>query len=84
VRHFSPLASYRQDGEDLEVDPHGPHLLRGEPILAHSRAYLSARLSDNPDLAETGYAAGLAGMPEELRRAYRDGGFGAGLKGPIG
>jgi hypothetical protein len=27
-----------------------------------------------------GYAAVLAGMPEELRRAYRDGEFGAGLK----
>jgi hypothetical protein len=33
-----------------------------------------------PDLAETGYAAVLAGLPEELRRAYRDGDFGAGLK----
>jgi hypothetical protein len=69
-----------EDGEDLEVDGRGPHLLRGEPILARSRTYLPARLSDNPDLAETGYAAVLAGMPEELRRAYRDGDFGAGLK----
>ena len=28
----------------------------------------------------TGYAAVLAGLPEELRRAYRDGNFAAGLK----
>lgn len=42
--------------------------------------YLPARLSDNPDLAETGYGAVLAGLPPELRAAYRDGNFGAGLK----
>jgi hypothetical protein len=69
-----------EDGEDLEVESRGPHLLRGESVLARSRTYLPARLSDNPDLAETGYAAVLAGLPEELRRAYHDGDFGAGLK----
>jgi hypothetical protein len=37
-------------------------------------------LSDNPDLPESGYAAVLAGLPEELRRAYRDGDFRGGLK----
>jgi hypothetical protein len=69
-----------EQGEDLEVEARGPHLLRGETVFARSRTYLPARLSDNPDLAETGYAAVLAGLPEELRRAYRDGDFGAGLK----
>jgi len=48
--------------------------------LARSRTYIPARLADNPDLHRTGYAAVLAGLPEELRRAYRDGNFAAGLK----
>jgi len=62
------------------VDGPGPHPLRGEMIGARSRTFLPAALSDNPDLAETGYAAVLAGLPEELRRAYRDGDFATGLK----
>ena len=49
-------------------------------MLARSRTYIPARLADNPDLYRTGYAAVLAGLPEELRRAYRDGNFAAGLK----
>ena len=49
-------------------------------MLARSRSYIPARLADNPDLRRTGYAAVLAGLPEELRRAYRDGNFAAGLK----
>jgi hypothetical protein len=69
-----------EGGEDIEVDGPGPHPLRGEMIRARSRTYLPAALSDNPDLAETGYAAVLAGLPEELRRAYRDGDFATGLR----
>src|SRR3954452_813176 len=34
----------------------------------------------NPDLAQTGYASVLAGLPEELRRAYRDGDFSVGIR----
>jgi hypothetical protein len=68
------------DGADVEVTDRGPHLVNGETVLARSRTYIPARLSDNPDLRETGYAAVLAGLPEELRRAYRDGNFAAGLK----
>src|SRR5467141_2431276 len=68
------------DGEDIEVDGPGPHPLRGEMIRARSRTFLPAALGDNPDLYRTGYAAVLAGLPEELRRAYRDGNFAAGLK----
>ncbi len=37
------------DGEDAEVDGRGPHLVGGEQVLARSRTYLPARLSDNPD-----------------------------------
>ena len=68
------------DGEDTEVDGRGPHPIKGEAVPARSRSYIPARLEDNPDLRRTGYAAVLAGLPEELRRAYRDGNFGAGLK----
>jgi hypothetical protein len=68
------------DGTDVEVTDRGPHLVGGETVLARSRTYIPARLTDNPDLRETGYAAVLAGLPEELRRAYRDGNFAAGLK----
>jgi Terminase large subunit, T4likevirus-type, N-terminal len=68
------------DGADVEVTDRGPHLVNGETVLARSRTYIPARLADNPDLRATGYAAVLAGLPEELRRAYRDGNFAAGLK----
>jgi hypothetical protein len=68
------------DGADVEVTDRGPHLVNGETVLARSRTYIPARLADNPDLRETGYAAVLAGLPEELRRAYRDGNFAAGLR----
>ena len=61
------------DGKDIEVVDRGPHLVNGEHVLARSRSYIPARLADNPDLHRSGYAAVLAGLPEELRRAYRDG-----------
>jgi hypothetical protein len=68
------------DGADIEVDGPGPHLIGGESVIARSRTFIPGRLSDNPDLAATGYSAVLAGLPEELRRAYRDGDFSVGLK----
>jgi hypothetical protein len=68
------------DGADIEVDGPGPHLLGGEKVLARSRTFIPGKLADNPDLRETGYAAVLAGLPEELRRAYRDGDFSASIK----
>jgi hypothetical protein len=69
-------------GEDVEVDGQGPHVIPGEPVpvMARSRTYLPASLADNPDLARTNYASVLAGLPEELRRAYRDGDFSVGLR----
>jgi hypothetical protein len=65
------------NGKDTEVDGPGPHAIPGEavPIRARSRTYLPAALKDNPDLAATNYDSVLAGLPEELRRAYRDGDF---------
>lgn len=68
------------DGEDAEVDGPGPHMIAGEPIVARSRTFIPARLADNPDLASTNYGSVLASLPDELRRAYRDGDFSVGLK----
>lgn len=67
-------------GVDTEVNGPGPHMIEGEQIMAKSRTFIRARLSDNPDLAQTNYDAVLAAMPEELREAYREGRFDAGLK----
>jgi hypothetical protein len=67
-------------GEDVEVDGPGPHMVDGEEITARSRTFIPAALADNPDLAATNYASVLASLPEELRRAYRDGDFSVGLK----
>lgn len=68
-------------GVDTEVDGPGPHVIPGEanPIRAKSRTYIPAKLSDNPYLTAE-YDATLAAMPDELRRAYRDGDFTVGLK----
>jgi len=69
-----------EDGHEIEVEGPGPHVIGGDLITARSRTFIPARLSDNPDLEASGYAATLAALPEELRAAYRDGRFDAGLK----
>lgn len=69
-----------EDGTEIEVDGPGPHNIGGEMVTARSRTFIPAKLSDNPDLEASGYAATLAALPEELRAAYRDGRFDAGLK----
>lgn len=69
-----------EDGKEVEVEGRGPHLISGEMVEARSRTFIPAKLSDNPDLAATNYAATLAALPEELRAAYRDGRFDLGLK----
>ena len=68
------------NGEDTEVDGPGPHMIEGEPIMARSRTFIPAELSDNPDLASTNYGSVLAALPEELRAAYKEGRFDAALK----
>lgn len=62
-------------GEDIEVDGRGPHIIGGEEVFARSRTFIPAKLSDNPELAATDYAATLAALPEPYRSAYRDGNF---------
>jgi hypothetical protein len=69
-----------EDGKEVEVEGRGPHMIGGEWVHARSRTFIPAKLSDNPDLAATGYGAVLAALPEELRAAYRDGKFEASLK----
>lgn len=64
-------------GKDIEVDGRGPHLIEGQECLARSRTFIRARLEDNPDLFAGDYASTLDSLPIELRRAYRDGDFGA-------
>ena len=65
------------DDEDIEVDGRGPHAVEwsAKPVLAKSRTFIRSGLSDNPDLAETDYAAMLDSLPAALRKAYRDGDF---------
>lgn len=66
--------------DDVEVDGPGPHLIGGEPIIARSRTFIPAELSDNPDLARTNYGSVLAALPPELRAAYKEGRFDAALR----
>ncbi len=68
------------EGQDVEVDGPGPHELRGKMVRASSRTFIRSRLEDNPDLADTDYGDRLEGLPEELRRVYREGDFTVGLK----
>lgn len=67
-------------GKDVEC--FGPDAVEvdGELIQPRSRTFIRSKLSDNPDLAATGYNSVLAAMPEELRRAYKDGIFSAAQK----
>ena len=68
------------EGEDVEVESGDPIEVDGETIYPRSRTFIRARLQDNPDLYETNYDAVLAGLPEGLRLAYREGKFDLGLK----
>lgn len=67
-------------GDEIEVDGPGPHLVDGKSLLARSRTFIPAAVTDNPDLIASGYQAMLDSLPAELRAAYRDGNFQAELK----
>lgn len=70
------------NGADTEVDGPGPHPDgEGKMVLARSRTFIRSKLDDNPDLVRTDdYQRQLDSLPSELRAAYRDGKFDAGLK----
>jgi hypothetical protein len=76
------LRWYVRDDEDHDVEVPGPgvHEINGHRFTAKSRTFIRSKLSDNPDLARTDYAATLDALPKELRDAYRDGRFDAGIK----
>jgi hypothetical protein len=71
-----------ENDEDIEVDGPGPHPVEWSPtpVFARSRTFIPSKLSDNPDYVRSGYQATLDTLPAELRRAYRDGDFGAGIQ----
>lgn len=74
LRWFATVA-----GEDQELDGGDPFVLKGETIQPRSRTFIPAKLSDNPHLLNTGYAATLQAMPEPLRSQLLYGDFGIGL-----
>lgn len=63
------------DGRDHECDGPEPIIVNGQEVRPRSRTFIPARLTDNPDLMRTGYAAVLDAMPEELRERFREGKF---------
>jgi len=73
-----------EDGKEIEVDGPGPHMINNESVVARSRTFIRAWLSDNPFLSETNYDAVLAALPERERLAYRDGRFDLSIKDEIG
>jgi hypothetical protein len=70
----------RLDDRDTEVDGPGVIDWQGEQITPRSRTFIPARLSDNPFLMDTGYAAVLQGLPEPLRSQLLNGDFRVGLE----
>lgn len=63
------------DGEDAEVESGKPFTHKGEEIKPKSRTFIPARLSDNPYLMATDYAATLQALPEPLRTQLLKGDF---------
>jgi hypothetical protein len=69
------------DGKDTEVDGQGPHNINGRRVMAKSRTFIRAKLKDNAHLTRTdAYQRTLDALPEELRAAYAEGKFDAGIK----
>lgn len=68
------------DGEDVEVDGRGPHIVNGREVYARSRTFIGGRLEDNPDLIRSGYASTLEAMPEPMRTMLREGRFDVGMR----
>ncbi len=63
------------DGNDMEVDGPEPRVMDGRTVQPKSRTFVPAKLSDNPFLANSDYAATLDALPEPMRSALRDGNF---------
>ena len=67
----------RIDNKDTEVPGPAPITHNGETITPRSRTFIPARLTDNPYLRDTNYAAVLASLPEPLRSQMLYGDFSA-------
>lgn len=63
----------------LETLKDAPRDYDGKLIAPRSRTFIPAKLEDNPDLMQAGYAAVLNAMPKEIRDAIKDGKFNASL-----
>lgn len=61
------------EGEEVECPDATPIGRHGSIYTPRSRTFIPARLEDNPDLLQTGYAATLESMPEPLRSMLRHG-----------
>ena len=64
------------DGDEVERPGAEPFEYDGEMITPKSRTFFHAKLSDNPILESTGYAATIDAMPEPIRTLLK-GKFGA-------
>jgi hypothetical protein len=72
LRYFATVDGH----EDVEVDASWRGRDKnGLEIGPTSRTFIRSTLADNPDLAETGYASRLAGLPKHLREALAEGKF---------
>jgi hypothetical protein len=58
---------WQKTADPIEVD--------GRTVHPKSRTFIPARLEDNPYLLATDYGRALDALPEEIRRAFRDGDF---------
>lgn len=63
------------EGKDQIVECSDPVEIEGEVYEPHSRSFIPAKLSDNPDLAKTSYRSVLMAMPEPLRSQMLYGSF---------
>jgi hypothetical protein len=64
------------DGQEVERPNAEPFEYGGETVTPKSRTFFHAKLSDNPILEATGYAATIDAMPEPIRTLLK-GKFGA-------
>lgn len=67
------------DGKEKEVSDGTPFEHGGHTIKPLSRTFIFSKVSDNPYLYETGYAAMLQALPEPLRSQMLEGSFTAGM-----
>lgn len=77
IRWFTTI-----NGKDTEVEGEGPHDDgTGKMVKAKSRCFIRSRLKDNHWLTQTDdYQSRLNALPLELRDAYAEGKFEAGLR----